>query len=115
MGCLSTNIRLLSTPCVINVGLVNKPYLINTSLLNEPYMVDARLKNEDYNIHFSLLNPDVIASIEKVSDGLKVSLGVVCTPNKEAYINLSPNVLWFFSENDVLDVNVTSNIKWIVK
>lgn len=115
MGCLTANIRLVSKPCVINVGLMNEPYLINTTLLNTPLKINTSLNNEDYNIHIGLLNPTIKTSIRNLSDGLKVRLGIVCAPNTEAFIRLSPDVLWFFSEKDILDVNVISNIEWIVK
>lgn len=62
-----------------------------------------------------LVNKHLSATINKVSEGLKANIGVVCTPNTDAYIKVSPNILWFLNEHEILDVGVMSNIKWIVK
>lgn len=54
-------------------------------------------------------------TIGRVGTGLSARIGLVCTPNTDIYLRVNPNTLWFFKENEILDVNVISNINWIVK
>lgn len=52
-------------------------------------------------ISVTKINPDLVISImPKMPFELKAKFSIVCAPNKEAFIRLSPDVLWFFSEND---------------
>jgi hypothetical protein len=55
------------------------------------------------------------ATISRVGAGLSARIGIVCTINTDIYLRVNPNTLWFFKENEILDVNVISNINWIVK
>ena len=61
------------------------------------------------------LGSKLMATASKLNGGLKVNIGLICTPNAEAYIKVTPEILWFFNEHDVQYVDVISNIKWIVK
>jgi hypothetical protein len=62
-----------------------------------------------------LSNDGIKASIGLVGERLKANVGIICTPHTDIYIRVSPDVLWFFKEGEILDVDVVSNIKWIVK
>lgn len=55
------------------------------------------------------------ATIVRVGVNINANIGLICTPNTDVYVKVSPNTLWFFNENEILDVDVMSNIKWIVK
>lgn len=93
MGCLNANIGVIYQPLDVGISLLDK---VTISVIK--------------------INPNLVISImQKMPFGLKAKLSVVCTTNNDVYIRLSPNVLWFFDEKDILDVNVISNIEWIVK
>lgn len=78
------------------------------------------------NINITKVNPVVAASVSRLGEPLNVMIGrlgqsmkanvsLVCSPNTDAYIRVTPKTLWLFTENDVANVEVFSNIKWIVK
>lgn len=93
MGCVTANIGSTGGCLTAKISRVGKGIKANVQLADE----------------------HLIATINRVGKGLKANIGLICTPNSEAYIKVTPEVLWFFKENENLNVDVMSNIKWIVK
>ena len=63
----------------------------------------------------SLLENGLTAAVNVIGEGLKANIGLVCTPNTDIYIRVKPTILWFSKSSETLDVEVSSNVKWIVK
>lgn len=70
---------------------------------------------EGLSATISTAEEPIRATISRVGAGLSIRIGLVCTPNTDVYLRVNPNTLWFFKENEILDVDVISNINWIVK
>lgn len=92
MGCISANIGTNGHCLTAKISRIGRGLKANIGL------ADVRL----------------VATISRVGSGLKANIGLVCTPNTEVYLRVTPDVLWFF-QAETLDVEVASNIKWIVK
>lgn len=63
----------------------------------------------------SSIDEPLKATIGRIGANINANIGLICTPNTDVYVRVSPNTLWFFKENEILDVDVMSNVKWIVK
>lgn len=63
----------------------------------------------------NLLATGIKGVVEMGTVAMQGSVGIICTPNTDVYLRVTPQTLWFFKENEILDVDVISNIKWIVK
>lgn len=92
MGCLRANVELLTSR--IDVSLEKIGGITGTC---------------------RLLTKPLVILIRGATNGLKVSLGIVCTPKVDNYIRVKPTILWFSKSSETLDVEVSSNVKWIVK
>ena len=57
----------------------------------------------------------ICGKVGHLDTSIKGSVGIICTINTDVYLRVTPQTLWFFKENEILDVDVISNIKWIVK
>lgn len=67
------------------------------------------------SVAVSIIDEPLKATIGRVGANINAKIGLICTPNTDVYVRVSPNTLWFFKENEILDVDVMSNVKWIVK
>lgn len=63
----------------------------------------------------SSIDEPLKVTIRRVGANINGNIGLICTPNTDVYVKVSPNTLWFFKEGEILDVDVMSNVKWIVK
>lgn len=86
----------MNTGCGCLRGAVG---MIDTQIRGVVGIVDIRMKG----------------AVGILDTSIKGKVGIICTPNTEVYLRVTPDVLWFFTENETKDVNVTSNIQWIVK
>jgi hypothetical protein len=77
---------------------------VNISLVDNAIVAKARLVNQP-----------LIATISKVNDGLKVNIGLVCMPNTEVYLRVTPKVIWLTPDTTSADFMVRSNTKWIIE
>ena len=68
-------------------------------------------------IEFDLSFNDMIEFDLSFNDILKFDIYIIedNTTDDIDYIVVSPEIIWLINENDVQDVNVLSNIEWIVK
>lgn len=90
---------------------------VNANIGNKGGCLTATVGRVGSNLKaaISLSDETLVAAISRISQGLEATIGIVCTPNTDVYIRVNPKTLWFFTEHEVLDVDVMSNIKWIVK
>lgn len=52
----------------------------------------------------------------RVGKGLNVTARLVCTANRDAYLNVSPNVLWLSPDMfDSAEFEIISNVVWKVE
>ena len=93
MGCVSANIGSQGGCLRISVSRIGGNINATIGLTEEPLRI----------------------SVSRIGGNINATIGLVCTPNTDVYVRVDPNTLWFFKENEILDVNVISNIKWIVK
>lgn len=62
-----------------------------------------------------LVNQPLIANISKVNEGLKVNIGLVCTPNTEVYLRVTPDIIWLTSDTMSQEFIVKSNTNWRIE
>ena len=90
---------------------------ITAKILSAGGWLKATISRADSGLsaNIGLAEKPISVVVGRVGANLSAKVGLVCTPNTDVYIRVNPNVLWFFTENEILDVDVMSNIKWIVK
>lgn len=97
------------------ISRVDSGLTATTNLAGERLRATIGRYGDDLSASVRLASMPMSAIIGRIGGNLNAQIGLICTPNTEAYIKVTPEVLWFFTENDILNVDVMSNIKWIVK
>lgn len=52
-------------------------------------------------------------SVGMLDTGIKGKVGIICTPNTEIYLRVTPEVLWLAPDTDE-QFNIESNTSWII-
>lgn len=104
MGCINANITIVGAGLSATISAAEAPLRATIG------RVGAGL-----SAIVSSIDEPLKATIGRVGANINVNIGLICTPNTDVYLKVTPDTLWFFKENEILDVNVISNIHWIVK
>ena len=54
-------------------------------------------------------------SVGLVDTQIRGTVGIICTPNTGVYLRITPTTIWLLEDIDTADVDVITNIEWIVK
>ena len=57
----------------------------------------------------------VIANVDRIGDGLKVTCGIVCDINKDSYLETSTDVLWLTCDMLGEEFDIYSNVVWKIE
>ena len=61
------------------------------------------------------LGSKLMATASKLNGGLKVNIGLICAPNTEVYLRVTPEVIWLTPDTMSADFVVRSNTKWRIE
>lgn len=115
MGCINANIGSQYGHLNATIGRVGAGLSATIFTAEEPLRATIGRVDAGLSATISTAEEPLKATIGRVGANINVNIGLICTPNTDVYVRVSPDTLWFFKENEILDVDVISNIHWIVK
>lgn len=115
MGCITANIGSKGSCLSARISRVGNALNANIGLTDERLIATVSIIDGGLKANIGIVDEYLVATISRIGGNLKANVGIICTPNTDVYIKVNPTTLWFFTENDILDVDVISNIQWIVK
>ena len=83
--------------CNHSIGCLN----VTTTLLNKGLSVNAKRCGDELILHAS-----------RIGNGLNVICNVVCSVNKDAYLRVSPDVVWLTPDMLSGEFDIYSNVIW---
>jgi hypothetical protein len=52
----------------------------------------------------------------KIGKGINIACSLVCTVDKEFFLDVAPDVVWLtYDELSSADIEIRSNVKWIIE
>ena len=86
------------------INIIEDDFL-NLNINEKLFIYDDIVLNEEVDINLS------------VSDELKFDIFIIDDTNTDNvdYIVIAPEIIWLMHENDIQNVDVASNVEWIVK
>lgn len=57
----------------------------------------------------------VAVSGQRIGSGLEVTVGIVCTVNRDAYLRVVPDVVWLDSSTVGGEFDIYSNVVWKIE
>lgn len=115
MGCVSVKTGPQLGCLKAAIGRVGAGLSATVSSIDEPLKAAIGRVGVGLSAAISITDEPLKATIGRVGANINAKIGLICTPNTDVYIRVSPDTLWFFKEDEILDVDVMSNVKWIVK
>lgn len=127
-GCLN-----VSTSCInaqLNINCVPIDDNTNVSVIDVAHSLSIKINCADelYNVYCQLINNKLLITtidtidrfaiiLDQLEKPINVSCSIVCsTYASQSTLNVQPNVIFLTRENGwTNDVNIISNVEWIIK
>lgn len=74
--------------------------------------VSAFRVGRDIELTANRIGGDLLLSATRVGTGIRVSASVVCSVNKDAYLRVSPDVVWLTPDMLGGEFDIYSNVVW---
>lgn len=103
-GCLNGSVGILNTDIKGTVGLSAKPINGSVGVLNISFKGITGFSGKP-----------ICGSIGALDTSINGKVGIICTPNTDAYLFVEPEVIWLTPDIMSADFVVKSNTKWIIE
>lgn len=100
---------------LVTASRIGEGLKICADAINEGLLMSAHRIGDGLDVLANRIG-EVSASAYRIGDGLKVTCGLVCTVNESIKIlEVQPEVIFLTPENGwSADVNIISNVEWII-